>query len=130
MTARENLELIQSGYEAFGKGDIPAVLAAFSPDIAWHVPGRSMISGDYRGHDEVVGFFGKLQELSGGTFQLEIHDFLASDDHVVALVEGTAERNGRSHTFRGAHVWHVGGGKATEFWGTSLDQYADDQFWS
>ncbi len=78
----------------------------------------------------MIGFFGKLQELSGGTFQLDIHDFVASDDHVVVLVAASGERNGRRHETRAAHVWHVSGGKATEFWGTSTDPYGDDEFWS
>ena len=93
-------------------------------------PGRSALAGDYRGHEGVTEFFGKLMEASGGTFALELHDVLAGDDHVVALVQGTAERNGRSQTFNNAHVWHVKDGKVTEFWGLSTTPYEDDQFWS
>jgi ketosteroid isomerase-like protein len=31
-----NVQLAKDIYAAFGKGDIPTVLAAFSPDIEWH----------------------------------------------------------------------------------------------
>jgi hypothetical protein len=31
------------------------VLAIFANDIAWHVPGRSLLSADHRGHAEVAG---------------------------------------------------------------------------
>jgi hypothetical protein len=30
----------------------------------------------------------------------------------------------------GVHVWHVRGGKVTEFWGHSADVYAVDEFWA
>ena len=65
--ARSNAQLIRGGYDAFARGDIPKVLELFADDIRWHVPGRSPLSGDYKGHGEVVGFFGKSMELSGGT---------------------------------------------------------------
>ena len=125
-----NEELIRGGYEAFVRGDVNEVLSRFAEDITWHVPGRSPIAGDYRGHEEVMGFFGKLQEMTGGTFGLDVHDVLASDDHVVALVRLTGERSGERHSSNAAHVWHVRDGKATEFWGLSASPYEDDEFWS
>ena len=126
--AHPNEELIRGGYEAFARGDVADVLGRLSEDIVWHVPGRSAISGDYRGHEEVIGMFGRLQELTGGTFALELHDVLASDDHVVVLARSSADRGGKHRLFDVAHVWHVRDGKATEFWGLSVDQYAADEF--
>ena len=128
--AHPNEELIRGGYEAFAKGDLETALARFDENITWHVPGRSAVAGDYQGHQEVMAFFGKLIELSGGTFRLELHDVLASDDHVVALVVVSGERNGTSTTLNAAHVWHVADGKATEFWALSTDPYASDAFWA
>ena len=117
--AHPNQELLQGGYEAFGRGDIPAVLEVFADDIKWHVSGRSTVAGDYEGHDEVLGFFERLMDLSGGTFKLEIHDFTASDDHVVVLTSETAQRGANSIRDNNVHVWHVKDGKATEFRGSA-----------
>ena len=128
--AHPNEELVRGGYEAFAKGDLETVLARFDEGIVWHVPGRGPLAGEYRGHQGIMEFFGKLMEMSGGTFRLELHDVLASDDHVVALVNAFGERNGTSRTFTTAHVWHVRDGKATEFWGLSTNPYEDDEFWS
>ena len=50
----ENLDVICRGYEAFGRGDVTTVLGILDPSIQWHVPGRSPLSGDYKGHDEVI----------------------------------------------------------------------------
>jgi ketosteroid isomerase-like protein len=88
----ENLDLIRQGYEAFGRGDITSVLGIFDPNIHWHIPGRSPLSGDYKGHDEVIAFFTKTQELAEGTFSIEINDMLANNQRVVVLCTVSAQR--------------------------------------
>ena len=129
MTAQEDADLVRSAYDAFVKGDIPAVLEAFSPDIRWHISGRSGLAGEYHGHDAVLGFFGQLMERSAGSFRLELVDVLGSADHVVALTRETGDRNGRHLDVQGVHVWRVADGKAHEFRGITDDQYAEDEFW-
>ena len=125
-----NEELVRKGYEAFGKGDMDTLNDLFADDIAWHAPGRSPVSGDYRGKQEVFDVFAKVFELSGGTFNLELHDVLANDEHVVTLVTTRGERNGKTLENRGAQVFHVKDGKVTESWLHSQDQYAIDEFFS
>ena len=129
MGAQENAELVRTGYEAFSKGDMETVARLFAPDIRWNVSGRSQISGTYTGQDNVFGFFGKLMELTDNTFGLDIHDLLASDDHVVVLVNESATRNGKSIESDEVHVWHIAGGKATEFWAIPKDTHKVDEFW-
>jgi ketosteroid isomerase-like protein len=129
MAATDDLQTIRNGYEAFARGDVPAVLENLDPSIAWHISGSGSLSGTYKGHDEVVGFFTQLSERSGGTFGLDIHDMLASDDHVIALVKESAERDGRHISFNVVHVWHLQDGKATEFWGIAEDQDFVKEFW-
>jgi ketosteroid isomerase-like protein len=129
--AHPNEQRIRDGYVAFETGDFDAIRNDFfAPDIQWHVPGTSPISGDYSGQDEVFGFFAKLVELSGGTLKLEIHDVLANDEHGTALVTTTAEREGRSLSDHTVHVFHLEDGKIVEFWGHAGDQYTTDEFWS
>jgi ketosteroid isomerase-like protein len=102
----------------------------FADDVVWHVAGRSAIAGDYTGKDQVFGFFGKLQELSGGTSTVEVHDMQANDEHGVAIVIESATRNGRSYRGRAVHVFHLRDGKVTEFWDAQVDQYSADEFWA
>lgn len=59
-TAEANGAPIRNAYDAFSRGDIPGAMAAFAEDILWHVPGRGPLSRDYRGHAEVLGFFGRF----------------------------------------------------------------------
>lgn len=130
LSAREDLAVVQSAYEAFGKGDIPAVLETFAPDIQWHFLGRNPLAGTYKGPQEVVGFFTRLMEGTGGTFSMEIDDFLASDQHVVVLVRASAQRDGRRLDKDGVHIWRLLDGKVIEVSDAALDPYAQDDFWA
>jgi ketosteroid isomerase-like protein len=119
------------GIRSIREGDVPAVLAVFSDEITWHVPGRSPLAGDYAGHDEVVGFFQALGERSNGTFHLEVHDILDNGkDTVVVLVTEHAERNGSVLAASAVHVWRFRNGKAASFQNFDGDNYELDEFWS
>ena len=129
-TAKANGALIESAYDAFSRGDLRGAIATFAEDIFWHVPGRGPLARDYRGHAEVLGFFGRFMELSGGTFRLRVDDVLAKGDRVVVLCTESARRGGRAWSSPQVHVWTVRDGKATVFEEYPGDQQAEDEFWS
>lgn len=130
MGEHPNEQLLRRGYAAYSAGDIDTVNEIFADDITWHNAGYGPLSGDLKGKEQVFAFFARLQELSGGTSRIEMHDLLANDTHAVALVRQTAERSGRRLDEIATHVWHLSGGKAVEFWGTAYDQRGDDEFWA
>jgi ketosteroid isomerase-like protein len=131
MAEHPNIQRLREGYDAFARGDLDALRERFAPDIVWHIGGNSPLAGDYKGHDEVFGYFMKLAEMTGGTLKLEIHDLLANDTHAVALTRGSAQREGKSLDMNQVHVFHVNDeGKITEFWGFPEDQAAADAFLS
>lgn len=130
MTDHPNLELLRRGYAAYDAGDMDTINELFHEDVVWHVAGHSPNSGDYKGKEQVFGFFAKLMELSDGTSKVEVHDMLANDEHGVVLVKESATRKGRSHEGQATHVFHLRDGKVTEFWDAQVDQYAADEFWS
>jgi ketosteroid isomerase-like protein len=130
MADHPNVELLRKGYGAYSSGDADVLNELFADDIVWHVAGRSQLSGEYRGREQVFGFFGKILELSDGTSKLDVHDLLANDEHGVALVTGTATRNGQSFTGLDVHTFHIRNGQVIEFWDSPVDQYAADEFWS
>ena len=127
---RSNADIIRKAYDDFGRGDVPSVLEAFDAAITWHVPGHSPLSGDYKGLEEVVGFFRRTLDLSGGIFAIEVHRVLAEGDLVVALTTVKATRNGRSSEFSEVHVGRLANGKATEFREFQGDEQTEDRFWS
>jgi uncharacterized protein len=129
--AHSNEELMRAGYEAFTKGDLETALAIFDDNIVWHVPGgESPLAGDYEGREQVKGFLLRIFEVSGGTFNIVVHDILANDEHAVAMVRTTARRDGKSLDTKQCHVWHINNGKATEFWGLDADPFGTDAFWT
>ncbi|MGA8296363.1 MAG: nuclear transport factor 2 family protein [Acidimicrobiales bacterium] len=130
MAEHPNVELTRRGYAAFSKGDFADLTDVFADDIVWHVPGPGPLAGTYRGRDAVFGMFARLAEETGGTFRLEVHDVVANDDHSVALVTGFASRGGKSFESREAHVFHVKGGKITEFWESTTEPEAAVEFWT
>ena len=123
-----NSVIIRGAYEDFAQGNIP--YAVFDPNITWHVPGHSRLSGDYTGHDQIGGFFQRTMELSGGAFSIDVHNVLAENDLVVALVTVNAQRNGLSASFPEIHVWRMTNGKATDFREYQGDEQREDRFWS
>jgi uncharacterized protein len=127
MAEHPNVARIRDGYAAFAKGDFAVLTDLFAEDLVWHVGGRSQLAGDYRGRDAVFAFFGRLMEVTEGSFRLDVHAVLADDEHAVALVVGTASRGGRSVTDNAAHVLHMRDGKVTEYWNATTDQYAFDE---
>jgi ketosteroid isomerase-like protein len=114
--AHPNEDLLRRGYAAFGTGDLDTVFSLFDNDMVWHNGGSNQLTGDYRGHQAIMGMFGKLLEVTGGTLRLDIHDILANDTHGTVLVTAHAERDGQPMAVREVNIWHVADGKATEFW--------------
>ena len=58
---------VRSAFDAFAKGDVDTLRESMDQDAVWYVPGRNQFSGDHRGVDAILGFFGKTMGLSGGT---------------------------------------------------------------
>jgi uncharacterized protein len=128
--AHPNEDLLRRGYAAYNSGDMDTVRALFADDIVWHAGGSNQLAGDYRGFQEILGFFGKVMELTGGTFRTEPHDFVVNDQHGVVLVTFHAERDGQPVALRSADIWHLADGKATEHWSFFEDQVAADKLFS
>jgi uncharacterized protein len=126
-----NEDTVRGAVGAFERGDLDALRNQyFAEDIRWHLPGRGPLAGDYEGGAQVLESFGRLFELAGGTYRVELHDVLANDEHAVVLYTSRAERAGRQlqdHTVLTAHIHD---GKLTEVWIQPTDLYAVDEFFS
>jgi hypothetical protein len=130
MADHPNVALLRKGYEAFAKGDLDTLRGLFADDIVWHSPGNNILSGDYKGHEEVFGFFGRIVQETGGNFSNDIHDVLANDEHAAVMVNAHSERNGKTLDAPVVHIFHVKDGKVTEFWAFGQDSNELDAFWS
>lgn len=125
-----NARLLEAHFAALAMGDVPSAMSFYTDDVVLHYPGDNPLSGDYRGRDAVVGLLARVWELTGGTFRPEVHDILASDRHVVALVTVHAEHDGHLAEWRSVDLFHVRAGKLSEHWVHEVDQDLVDRFWT
>ena len=105
---------------------------ALDPEVSWHNgPAAGPWSGDFDGRDDVFAMFAQFQQYFAGAFKEHVHDILASDDHVVALVKevGTAP-DGRCFDNRAAFIYHLRDGKVTECWTVDYDVRSAAAFWA
>jgi ketosteroid isomerase-like protein len=132
MSAQSNAEIMRRGYEAFSRGDMDMLRnELFAADIVWHQSGRNQTSGDYTGPDAVIGLFGKLFQLTDGTFRIDVHDLLASEEHVVVLAQVHAQRAGKTLQHgQYSHICHFRDGKLSEAWIVNVDPYEGDDFFA
>jgi uncharacterized protein len=103
---------------------------SWAADIRYHIPGRSPVAGDYQGTAQVLELFGRLRELSGGTFRVEPHDAVVNDHHSVLLFTARAERAGKQLADHAVLTAHIHDGSVMEVWVQATDLYAFDEFWS
>jgi len=115
--SERNIEMARKGYQAFNEQHIDEAM--------------EMIAGEYKGKQAVMEMFMKFGQLTEGTYEADLHDVLASDDHTVVIGTATSTRHGRTHSSRFVDIIHPGkDGKAKEFWRFVEDQAADDEFYN
>ena len=119
MSAEENTRLVQSAYEAFGRGDMAALAEVMADDIEWVDPGDpddDPNAGTFKGKEAVLDWFGGLASTIDFT-TFEPREFIAQDDKVVSLVyaEATVPKTGRTLVNHEAHVWTFRDGKVARF---------------
>lgn len=125
-----NATLLRAHLDALARGDVPAAMSFYSDDVVFHYPGHNTLAGEYRGKVAVLAMLGRVMELTQGRFHPEIHDILASDEHVAALVTVRAERNDLRVEWQSIDVFHVQGGLLVEHWVHEVDQEAVDRFFA
>jgi uncharacterized protein len=117
--SQQNIGLVQEGYAAFGRGDIPGLLSMYDANIEWKTPGGPDLptSGTRRGHAAVADFFRAI----GETVEFEAFEpqtFLADGDRVIVLgtdrykVKGGS---GKTLSEDWCHVFTIRDGKVVAF---------------
>lgn len=114
----KNLELVQGFFEAFHRGDIPAVLERFDPNAEWVFPGDPEIpfAGSGRGHEVVSRHFAQLYSTIR-PLVFDVTRLIADDEAVTALVHLRAQvqSTGKEYEGDGAMVFMIGNGLVRRF---------------
>lgn len=115
--SEDQIAAVRSVYEAFGNGDVPAVLGAFADDIEWYETEGMPYGGLHRGPQAVAeNVFGPItQDIDG--FTVTADEFYAAGDEVVVIgsYSGTGAATGKPLQLPMAHAWTVRDGKIARF---------------
>ncbi|MCO6512788.1 MAG: nuclear transport factor 2 family protein [Aridibacter famidurans] len=112
-----NGEIISGLYEAFARGDVPAVLGAFDESIEWTEAEGFMYGGTYTGPNAVLeNVFMKLGTEWEG-FSAVPSKIVDGGDDVVATgtYSGKYLGTGKSMSAPFAHEWTLRDGKIVKF---------------
>jgi len=106
-----NAELYRRLTAAFQAGDIDTVKGALAPGLRWHEAGNPQVMGR-----EAV-----LQQMSGAIKRIDgniaVHDVLANDEHVIALINVALRKpNGSEISYPAIEIAHMSEGVITERW--------------
>jgi ketosteroid isomerase-like protein len=111
----ENKQIVERMYDANRRGDLDAVLAAFTDDVVWNSPGPAPFSGRRTGRDGMRKFFEEM-ERTIETEQFDVDELVADGDKVVALGReryriretGAMDETDVAHVFtlRGGRISH------------------------
>jgi hypothetical protein len=122
-------DTVRRGYKAFSEGDMETLGSLYTDDVVQSMPGNSQISGEHKGRDNVLGLYGKLFELSGGTFAVDLKSVEAKGDKVVAKHGTKAERDGKTLADTETIEFTFDGDKISRLDLTTEDEAASDEFW-
>lgn len=113
-------ETIQRAYEAFGRGDVPAILALVDDEVDWEFVGSADLpyAGPRRTRKEVGAFFADVSRADE-IHAFEPHEFIACGEHVVVLGRErcTAKDTGLAFESDWAHIFTVRNGKIARWRG-------------
>jgi hypothetical protein len=122
-------DIVKALYDAFGRGDVPTVLAGFDPRIQWNEAENFL----YAAGNPYVG----PQAVATGVFQRIVADvenfslrsprFTDAGDTVLVegRFQGKMKATGKPVDAQFAHVWQLRDGKVVRF-----QQYTDTKQWA
>ena len=128
--AESKEDIVRRGYQAFVEGDMETLGSLYTDDVVQTMPGKNLVSGEYKGRDNVLGLYGKFFELSGGTFKVELKSLRTEGDKVISVHDAQGERGGKSLSDDESIAFAFSGDKVSRLDVTAGDQAAVDDFWA
>jgi uncharacterized protein len=123
MTSIEPIEIVQSMYADFSRGDVAAIVARFHPEaqLIVHAPDSIPYGGTRVGQAEIERWFGELA-ATVAIDQLEGETIVASGDEVAVrgIEAGRSTATGRRYQSGFVHFWKIRDGRVVR-----LDDFVD-----
>ncbi len=122
MSADANIKTIMGVYEAFGRGDVAAILDVVTSDVDWAAEADPAVApwhGARHGQEAVAAFFGEF----GSTMEVEEFtpvSIAANDTDVLSVVQFRARSRatGKTATMNLHHFFKFRDGKIAYYRGT------------
>ncbi|MEU3291336.1 nuclear transport factor 2 family protein [Streptomyces longwoodensis] len=131
MAEHPHAALVRKGYDAFQRGDMDTMRGLMTGDCTHHVPGSHPLSGDHKGIESVLDYYGRLGSETDGSFRVELRDVLVDGrGHAVSVHRFTADRGGRHVDAMGGIVFRIVGEKITDLDECVADIEQVDEFWT
>ena len=102
--AQDNVDVVQGAWDAFGRGDIDAVLEAIAPSAETRLPESLPWGGTYAGPDGFRDFLTKLGD-NWDQFSATPQKVLGADDNHVVVLAKTKGRTKAGATIEGKVIW-------------------------
>ena len=129
MSEHANVAAVRNVLDAFLTGDLDRILGAYTEDAVYRVAGDNIVSGDFKGHDQIRDFFIHLATVTD-EWKVEVDDVLADDNHAALVINFTTRRGERTLEATAAMAFKVApDGRFTESWFLYNDQAAYDDFY-
>jgi hypothetical protein len=123
-----NEDVVRRAYQAFNEGDGATLTEVFAEDAVWHAGGDNAVSGTFKSRESTFGMFGKLAELTDGTYRVEPQEVSARGDQVTARHRATAKRGDKALDTLSTIEFTLSGGQIVEATESLDDQAAFDSF--
>jgi ketosteroid isomerase-like protein len=124
MAEHPNVTMYREIHEKLQQGDFEAVFEALDDEVVWHQIGAETLHGKEAVRESMSG----MEEFGADAFDLDLHDVVGNDEHVIGLVEATLNMGDQSFTYRTAEIAHMKDGKVTERWAFSDDTQRISEF--
>jgi ketosteroid isomerase-like protein len=121
--------IIREAYSAFARGDLDGYFRACSEDWNFNIAGKGAIAGIYRGKEGLYELAQKAMATTSGTFQEDVEDVLANNEHGIVLARHRFTRDGQQQEYRTVHVYDICDGKLIACWEHPRDQAVFDAAW-
>jgi ketosteroid isomerase-like protein len=102
--AKDNVDVVQHAWDAFGRGDIDGAVEAIAPSAETRVPESVPWGGTYVGPDGFRDFLYKLDQAFE-TFKATPDKVLGADDNHVIVVARTRGKVRGGGTIESSNVW-------------------------
>ncbi|CAG9931262.1 nuclear transport factor 2 family protein [Candidatus Nitrotoga arctica] len=112
--------IVKQVYEAFGRGDVPAILNLIADEVDWEFVGSTNLpyAGRRKNPKEVADFFAAVAQ-SEDIHAFEPREFIEANEHITVLgwEDTTVRDTNKKFESEWIHVFTVKNGKITRWRG-------------